>query len=70
MPLAIIFGKHNGQAIGFIIGLFLSLANWAAMMLGQTFGIREGWSGFWTMWLPNFVVGGAGVFLYLFLRRR
>lgn len=70
MPLAIIFGKHNGQTIGLIIGLFLCVAYWAAMILGQTFGIREGLSGFWTMWLPNFFVGGAGVIFYMRLVRK
>ncbi len=70
MPLAIIFGKHNGQTIGLIVGLFLCVAYWAAMILGQTFGIRSGISGFWTMWLPNIVVGGAGLIFYLLLVKK
>lgn len=70
MPLAILFGKHNGLTVGLIIGIFLCVAYWAAMILGQTFGIRQGLSGFWTMWLPDFFVGGAGVIFYLVLVKK
>ena len=70
MPLAILFGKHNGLTVGLIIGIFLCVAYWAAMILGQTFGIRQGLSGFWTMWLPDFFVGVAGVIFYLVLVKK
>lgn len=70
MPLAILFGKHNGLTVGLIIGIFLCVAYWAAMILGQTFGIRQGLSGFWTMWLPDFFVGGAGIVFYLILVKK
>lgn len=70
MPLAILFGKHNGQTIGLIIGIFLCVAYWAAMIMGQTFGIREGISGFWTMWLPNISVGAAGLIFYMLLVKK
>ena len=70
MPLAILFGKHNGLTVGLIIGIFLCVAYWAAMILGQTFGIRQGLSGFWTMWLPDIFVGVAGFVFYLVLVKR
>lgn len=70
MPLAILFGKHNGQTIGLIIGLFISVLYWAMMIIGQIFGSRSGLSGFWTMWLPDFTVGIAGVVFYFRLVRR
>ncbi len=70
MPLAIIFGKHNGMAVGLIIGIFLCVAYWAAMIMGQTFGIRQGLDGFWTMWLPDFLVGFAGLLFYLRLAKK
>ena len=70
MPLAILFGKHNGLTVGLIIGIFLCVAYWAAMILGQTFGIRQGLSGFWTMWLPDFFVGVAGIVFYLILVKK
>lgn len=70
MPLAIIFGKVNGQTIGLIIGILLSVVYWAMMILGQTFGIRNGLNGFWTMWLPNILVGVAGLLFYLRLVKK
>ncbi len=70
MPLAILFGKVNGQTIGLIIGVLLSVVYWAMMILGQTFGIRNGLNPFWTMWLPNILVGLAGFLFYLRLRRK
>ncbi|NLM00413.1 MAG: YjgP/YjgQ family permease [Treponema sp.] len=70
MPLAIIFGKINGQTIGLIIGILLSVIYWAMMILGQTFGIRNGLNGFWTMWLPNILVGVAALLFYLRLRKK
>lgn len=70
MPLAIIFGKVNGQTIGLIIGILLSVIYWAMMILGQTFGIRNGLNGFWTMWLPNILVGVSGLLFYLRLVKK
>jgi lipopolysaccharide export system permease protein len=70
MPLAVIFGKHNGQTIGLIVGLILSVIYWTLLILGQTFGSRSGFSGFWTMWLPDFLVGICGLVLYFRLVRR
>lgn len=70
LPLALIFGKHNGQTIGLIIGLFICLIYWALMLYGQIFSLRQGWNGFWTMWFPDMLIGGTGLFLYIFLRRR
>lgn len=70
LPLALLFGKYNGQTIGLIIGLFICLIYWALMLYGQIFSIRQGWNGFWTMWFPDLLIGGTGIFLYLFLRRR
>ncbi|MCR5723531.1 MAG: LptF/LptG family permease [Treponema sp.] len=70
LPLALLFGKHNGQTIGLIIGLFISVAYWAMMILGQIFGSRSGTNGVILMWLPNLVIGGAGLFFYALLGRK
>ncbi len=70
MPLAVVFGKHNGQTIGLIIGIVLSVAYWAMFIMGQTFGLRNGVNGFWAMWLPNFLIGGTGIVFYIRLVRR
>ena len=70
LPLALLFGKHNGQTIGLIIGLFISVAYWAMMIIGQIFGSRSGLSGFWTMWLPNILIGSSGILFYIKLVRK
>ncbi len=70
LPLALIFGKHNGQTIGLIIGLFISVAYWAMMILGQIFGSRSGMNGVLLMWLPNTVIFTAALFFYMMLGRK
>ncbi len=70
LPLAVIFGRHNGQTVGLIVGLGISVLYWAMLIGGQTFGYRSGFSGFWSMWLPNAVIGAAGVFFFVRLIRR
>ena len=70
LPLALLFGKHNGQTIGLIIGLFISVAYWAMMILGQIFGSRSGMNGVLLMWIPNSVIFVAAVFFYIQLGRK
>lgn len=70
MPLALIFGKHNGQTIGLIIGLFISVFYWAVSIVGQIFSSRTGVYGITTMWAPNLFIGGAGILFYLRLLRK
>lgn len=70
LPLALLFGKHNGQTIGLIIGLFISVLYWAMMIIGQIFGSRSGLSGFWMMWIPDLAVGSAGTVFYVLLMRK
>lgn len=69
-PLAILFGKHNGQTIGLIIGILISVLYWSLMTLGQIFGIRNGMDGFISMWLPNFLVGIFGCIFIFFLVKK
>ncbi len=64
LPLAFLFGKHNGQTIGLIIGIVICVAYWAMMIMGQTFSFRNGFNGFVTMWLPNILVGIAALIFY------
>ena len=70
MPLALIFGKHNGQTICLIFGLVISVIYWAMMILGQMFSLRIGIDAFLAMWLPNVLVGITGLVLYIRLRRK
>ncbi len=69
-PLALVFGKYDGQTLGMIFGIIISVIYWAATILGQMFGVRSGWNGFWMMWGPNFFIGLVGLLLYLALRKR
>ena len=70
MPLALIFGKHNGQTIGLIIGLFVSVAYWSVSIVGQIFSSRSGVHGEITMWAPNIFVGFCGILFYIKLVRK
>lgn len=70
IPLAIVFGKKNGQTIGLIIGVLICVLYWAMQIVGQTLGLRNGFDGFWAMWIPNVVVGLAGFVLYFRILRR
>lgn len=69
-PLSLIFGRKDGQTLGLIFGIILSVLYWAATILGQMFGIRGGYNGFWMMWTPNFVLGLLGILLYLRLKKK
>lgn len=68
-PVAIIFGKHNGQTVGFIVGIVICVLYWTLQTLGQIFGQRNGLNAFWAMWLPNFLVGLFGLIFYIKMRR-
>ena len=69
-PLALVFGRKDGQTLGLIFGIIISVMYWAASILGQMFGLRGGYDGFWMMWGPNFFIGIAGLLLYLKLKRK
>lgn len=70
LPLALLFGRKNGQTIGMIVGIFISVLYWSMMIVGQLAASRNGFNAFWSMWLPNAVIGGMGAFLYIALKRR
>ena len=70
MPLALIFGKANGQTIGLVVGIFISFIYWAMMTVGIQLGMRNGMNGFILMWLPNATVGFASIIFYLLARRK
>ena len=69
-PLALVFGKKDGQTLGLIFGIIISVLYWAATILGQMFGLRSGLNGFWMMWGPNFFIGILGIILYIRLRKK
>ena len=69
-PLSLIFGRKDGQTLGLIFGIILSVLYWSATIIGQMFGIRGGYNGFWMMWAPNLVLGLLGIILYLRLKKK
>ena len=70
LPLALLFGKHNGQTIGLIIGIVISVMYWAVNILGQIFSSKSGVGGISAMWIPDVVIGLAGILFYLKLIRK
>lgn len=69
-PIAILFGKNNGQTIGLIVGICIAVVYWAFLILGQQFGLQNGWDGFLTMWIPNFLVGIFGFIFFMRLIKK
>ncbi|MBQ9494499.1 MAG: LptF/LptG family permease [Treponema sp.] len=70
LPLALMFGRQNGQTIGLIIGIIISFFYWAMMILGQYASSRNGFSGFWSTWIPNVIIGVAGILFYIGLKKQ
>ncbi|MDR2601695.1 MAG: LptF/LptG family permease [Spirochaetaceae bacterium] len=64
VPLGL-FAKKNGQAVGFILGLIISLIYWTLLLSGQNVGMRLGYSPFWSIWFPNILCSGLGLVLCL-----
>ncbi|MDR2483706.1 MAG: LptF/LptG family permease [Treponema sp.] len=62
VPLGLL-AKKSGQTVGFIFGLLIAFLYWAMLLGGQTLGTRLGYSPFWTMWLPNILAVGVGLFM-------
>ncbi len=70
LPLSLILGTKDGQTLGLIFGVIISVLYWACTIMGQIFGLRSGLNGFWMMWTPNFVIGLLGILLYLKLKTK
>ena len=70
MPVALLFGKKNGQTVGLIIGIVVCVLYWAMMIFGQTWGQMQGRFAVFVMWFPNAFVGFGGLILYLKLQRK
>jgi len=58
-----LMAKRSGQAVGFMIGLIISVIYWALLLGGQTMGIRLSTPPFWSMWLPNILALSVGIVL-------
>jgi lipopolysaccharide export system permease protein len=56
-----LLAKKSGQAVGFILGIMISVAYWSLLIIGQNIGMKLGASPFWCMWTANIiaiVIGG------------
>ena len=58
-----LMAKKSGQTVGFIFGVFISVAYWALMITGRTMGLRLQTPPFWSIWLPNILALTIGIIL-------
>ncbi len=65
-----IFAKRSGRSVGFGIGLLVSIIYWGMLLAGQNFGFRLNFSPFLSMWLPNFIILGVGLFFFVLRKRQ
>lgn len=71
LSLAFLFGKHNGQTIGLILGLIISVLYWATMMLCMIFTVRiHILNSTLSMWIPDIAAGAAGLLFYALLKKQ
>jgi lipopolysaccharide export system permease protein len=69
VPLGLL-AKKSGQTVGFIFGLIIAVIYWALLLGGQTWGLRLGYSPFWSMWLPNILAASVGLVMCLVRLRK
>lgn len=64
--IAFLFGKHNGQTLGLLLGIIICVLYWAMQIMGQLFVQRVGLNAFLCIWVPNFIIA---LFSLIFLFR-
>ena len=65
-----IFARRSGRAVGFGVGLLVSIVYWGLLLAGQNFGFRLNFSSFLSMWFPNFIILILGLFFFVVGRHR
>ena len=65
-----LFAKKSGQTVGFIFGMIISCFFWALLLVGQTVGIRTGFSPLLAMWFPNILAISVGLVLFIIRIKR
>lgn len=68
-PVGLLLGR-SGRAVGFGIGLFVSVLYWGMLVAGQTLGYSLDYSPVLSMWFPNFIILGAGLIFFVLRLRR
>ena len=69
VPLGLL-AKKSGQAVGFVLGIIISVVYWVLLLGGQNMGLRLGTSPFWSMWLPNILTLITGFIMLLYRIRK
>jgi lipopolysaccharide export system permease protein len=69
VPLGLL-AKKSGQAVGFVLGIMISVVYWVLLLGGQNMGLRLGTSPFWSMWLPNILTVLTGFIMLLYRIRK
>ena len=62
--------KRGGFATGIALSLFFFIVYWAFLIGGEQLADSNTLPAFWAMWLPNFIVGGAGIMLNIMYIRQ
>lgn len=57
--------SKKGGIAGILIGIMLFSLYYILVLAGEEFADRRGFSPFWAMWLPDFILFVAGLFFYL-----
>lgn len=63
--VAFLFGKNNGLTMGLLIGVIISVFYWAIQISGQLLVVHVQMNSFWCIWLPDIILGTAGLVLSL-----
>lgn len=62
-PLGYLF-KRGGIA-GILVGVLLFSSYYILVIAGEEFADRRNFPAFWGMWLPNFILLGIGIYMFL-----
>ncbi len=62
--------RKGGFATGIAMSLFFFILYWAFLISGEQMADAALLPAFWAMWLPNFILSGAGILLsFMFIRQ-
>ena len=68
-PVGLSMGR-SGRSVGFGVGLLVSVLYWGMLVAGQSLGYRLDYSPVVSMWFPNFIILGLGLFFFILRFRR
>jgi lipopolysaccharide export system permease protein len=62
--------RKGGFATGISLSLFFFIVYWAFLIFGEQLADADTLPAFWAMWLPNFIISGAGIILIIMYIRQ